>query len=350
MVLYPSNAMPCLQPMYMPSYPMPYPMQPFSPMQPFPYPMLPQQLQPLQNTTQPSVALPMAQANVVVSSLVTPMAEYCENIRPLPKQSSAAVMQKPQPVAKPAGTKKNTTERDAPVEVFRQMLVTVLRGGQGGSEVVAQQAGFPRMARSLRNYAAEIRADVRLQQSDPEATLSARIAAAELVEYKDKAPVNVKALRLFSDDDLLFFERTLVKYGDMGWPMDYKAIQRLFSLTAKKMGRGDWRSGDDYVVSESYVRRFVQGSPVLKAFKCSNIDPLRSKKACLTVRSNVWLCTSCVPCIAIEYVCVCRILALSMPIEYIVHQSYCQNLRFKTSNNIYSNLPTVTRCVTTFLI
>ena len=194
----------------------------------------------------------------------------------------------------------------------------MLRGKNGGSERVEEDEGFPSEARSLRRYAADIRSDERLQRADAAATLEAQLAAAALVEYKPKASPNMQARRLFSDDDLLFFERTLIKYGELGWPMDIKAIQRLFSKHAKETGRSDWKSGDPYVVCETYVRDFVKSRPALMAFKASNIDPLRSKKATATVGAcQTFACVcgvprgrcglrSCVCAVCLCELCVCR--------------------------------------------
>lgn len=178
---------------------------------------------------------------------------------------------------------KKGQEHLAPIEAFRSMLVSLLRGEEGSSLKIATAAGFPREHRSLRRYAAQIRADPALQSCDAAATLQAQLAAAASIEYKSKAVENWEARRLFSEDELLFFERYLITMAEMGWPMDFAGLQRMFSVASKEAGRVDWKSGDAYVVSKSYVRKFVHSRPSLKAYKASNIDPLRAKKASLSV-------------------------------------------------------------------
>lgn len=178
---------------------------------------------------------------------------------------------------------KKGQEHQAPIEAFRSMLVSLLRGQDGSSLKIATAAGFPREHRSLRRYAAQIRANPALQCCDASATLQAQVAAAASIEYKSKAVENWEARRLFSEDELLFFERYLITMAEMGWPMDFAGLQRMFSVASKESGRIDWKSGDAYVVSKSYVRKFVYSRPSLKAYKASNIDPLRAKKATLSV-------------------------------------------------------------------
>ena len=76
-----------------------------------------------------------------------------------------------------------------------------------------------------------------------------------------------------------YFSSALHLYGDMGWPMDYQQIRRLMADSAKEKGLIDWNTGKPPEVSLSYARKFVQSRGDLKAYKASNIDPLRSKKA-----------------------------------------------------------------------
>ena len=275
-MIYPTMQMPYLQPTYVPSYPAPsyYTMPQMQPVQPV-QPVLTPQMQPM---VMPQMPQPTVFVQPNRPTQVVTMNEYSENIAPKPKAKAI-------PLAVPASNpKKGQKEYAASINDFRFMLATVLRGGKdSGSDAVAARCGFPSESRSLRRYAAEIRNDERLRRASAAETLQARLVAAAQVEYKPKTPPNFEARRLFSDDDLLFFERTLIKYGEMGWPMEYRAIQRLFSTTAKEMGRVDWKSGDAYVVSETYVRAFVKRRPTLRALKTTNIDPLRSKKASVTV-------------------------------------------------------------------
>lgn len=181
-------------------------------------------------------------------------------------------MQEPQGIN--INKKRGSKECTAPLHMFRAMLATLLKGG-GGSAKVAADGGYPSEARSLRRYAAEIRAG--------SALLQVQLEKAAMVERKSKVPPSFEARRLFTADELLYFERTLIKYGELGWPMDYSAIQRLFSKAANEMGRVDWKTGQPYAVSLTYVRDFVKNRPALKAYKLSNIDPMRAKKATLSV-------------------------------------------------------------------
>ncbi|KAL1505120.1 hypothetical protein AB1Y20_008879 [Prymnesium parvum] len=178
---------------------------------------------------------------------------------------------------------KKGQEHQAPIEVFRTMLISLLSGQNGSSLKICTAAGFPREHRSLRRYAAQVRANPALLRRDEAATLQAQLEAAACMEYKSKAVENWEARRLFSEDELLFFERYLIMMAEMGWPMDFAGLQRMFSVASKQSGRIDWKSGDAYVVSKSYVRKFVYSRPSLKAYKASNIDPLRAKKASLSV-------------------------------------------------------------------
>ena len=100
-----------------------------------------------------------------------------------------------------------------------------------------------------------------------------------------KGNPDFESRRLFSDDNLLYFARALKIYAEMGWPMDYQAIQLMFSEAARDMKLVDWRKGDAPVVSISYVRAFVKNAPELHSYKTSHIDPLRAKKATTKVRA-----------------------------------------------------------------
>ena len=187
-----------------------------------------------------------------------------------------------------SSSKRGLRERAASIEQFRSMLVAVLRGG--GSQSVANAAGFPHEARSLRRYAGELRADPRNQRDSEAETLDAQVNAAAVIDFKAKN-INFESRRMFEDEELQVFERIIIKYAEMGWPLDFAAIQRLMSKTADLLGRTDWKTGLPFVVSSSYVRKFVRRSPSLKSYKTSNIDPMRSKKASLSVRVRMCCCS-----------------------------------------------------------
>lgn len=180
-----------------------------------------------------------------------------------------------------ASKKKGNEERVYSIEQFRSMLCSVLRGAgaQGsGAEAVAAAAGFPSARSSLKRYAKDIRNNPSLQDSSAPSTLLLQLAHVSQLQFYEKGNEDMKARRIFSDDELEFFARALKLYGDMGWPMDYTAIGDMMAEAAKKAGKIDWKTGKPFVVCAAYVAKFVEDRPELAAFKASNIDPLRAKK------------------------------------------------------------------------
>ena len=169
----------------------------------------------------------------------------------------AAVQQKQARVAAPSA-KKNEAERDYSVEQLRSWVVALLEKKSGGARKIAAADGFPKAARSIERYRDQVVAAVPPSDSAA-ATLAARVAHAQRMEFKVKGNVDLTSRRLFSDDELDYFARTLKLYSDMGWPMDYQAIRLMFSQAAAEMQRVDWKRGDAYVVSRTYVRNFLPG-------------------------------------------------------------------------------------------
>ena len=202
--------------------------------------------------------------------------------------SPQAVQPKQWQLSKPAqpapSNKKGMEERAYTETQFRAMLTRVVNG-HASSAVAARDAGFPSAERSLRRYAREIKESRELQRNSPAATLEAQLAYVSSMELKHKGNVDLTSRRIFSDDDLDYFARALKVYAELGWPMDYQAIQLMFSQAAREMELVDWKTGDPYVCSRKYVADFVNDHPELTAYKAAHIDPLRSKKATATVRA-----------------------------------------------------------------
>ena len=44
----------------------------------------------------------------------------------------------------------------------------------------------------------------------------------------------------------LFFTRTLKRFGDMGWPMDYEQVGVMLREAAAGKGAIDWRTGEPF--------------------------------------------------------------------------------------------------------
>jgi hypothetical protein len=184
---------------------------------------------------------------------------------------------------KKAGAKKAVKERLYSEEEFKWMAQAVLSKGRSSARQAALDAGYPSATRKLQDYIKTVKADATLMRATPADTLTARLAYVAAYEHVQKGNADLMSRRIFSGDECLYFARALKVYNDMGWPMDYQAIQLMFSQAAQKMKRVDWKPGDPYVVSRTYVTNFVKFSPELRAYKASNIDPLRSKKATASV-------------------------------------------------------------------
>lgn len=184
-----------------------------------------------------------------------------------------------------ANAKKDQKERASyTLQDFRRMAVATLQKRYPSAEATANSAefNFPKARSSLERYVSDIRKDPSLQRATPAETLEARVTYALHMEYKTKGNDEIMFKRLFSDDNLAYFARSLKIYADLGWPMDVRAAQRMMSRAAKAMGVTDtmWKPGDEYVVSRSYVTSFLNNPKwELKTLKASNIDPQRSKKA-----------------------------------------------------------------------
>jgi hypothetical protein len=200
--------------------------------------------------------------------------------KPAPKKLGVAQVDPTQPATpspQPASVKQGKLERQYSEEAFRGMLCAVLQGT--GAKRAAEDAGHPSAARTLKRYASAIRQAPELQCSSAAATLEAQLAHANALTLKQKGNLDLMARKIFSEGELEYFSSALHLYGDMGWPMDYQQIRGLMADSAKEKGLIDWKTGKPPEVSLSYAREFVQSRGDLKAYKASNIDPIRSKKA-----------------------------------------------------------------------
>jgi hypothetical protein len=203
-------------------------------------------------------------------------------------------------VAVEASAKKGCAEREYSIQDLRRMVITVLENRNGGPMKVAEAAGFKKAARSVARYRDEIVNDQTLLRDTAEATLASRIAFVEAMDFKIKGNVDLTSRRIFSADTLDYFARALKRYSDMGWPMDYQAIRLMFSQAAAEMKLVDWKRGDAYVVSRTYVRNFVKSRPELRAYTAGHIDAVRAKKA--TVQVHARLCHSCARMFALHVI------------------------------------------------
>lgn len=204
--------------------------------------------------------------------------------RPLAVPAVASAISPVTTVASTASGKKNSKEREYSEDEYRSMLTLVVTDVCSARKA-AREAEFPNAERTLQRHAARVRADASLQ------TMDARRVHVASLQLAPKGNVDFSSRRLFSEDELDYFARALMLYADMGWPMDQQAVRLMLSNAAKKMGRVDWRRGDTYVVSRTYVAAFIKSRPELRTYKSSHIDPLRSKKAtsqvCVCVRMGM---------------------------------------------------------------
>ena len=179
-----------------------------------------------------------------------------------------------QPAAAPRRSrKKDVKERQYSDVAFREMLTCVLRGDASARRVAAD-AQYPSAKRSLQRYVKDIRGNVQLP------TIAAQLAHVTTLQLKEKGNPDLVSRRLFTEDELEYFARSLKNYADLGWPMDTHAIRAMFSTAARDMKIVD----RGYVCSPTYVRNFIRSHKELTSCKASHIDPLRSKKASATVR------------------------------------------------------------------
>jgi hypothetical protein len=208
----------------------------------------------------------------------------------------------------------------------------------------ARVGGFEGARSVLSLYARKVRDDTLLWRASPEDTLQAQCEFVGKLELDEKGKPELMARQIFNDDEKLYFARGLKLYADMGWPMSVKQIAALMQDAAQRKatrkgvrilllfaqhscvaplicvrmafvpvrksvlqkktctrvvflntlyslnsysflfeGHVDWKTGQAFLVSRSYVRGFLKEHPELKLFKSSNIDPLRSKKATASV-------------------------------------------------------------------
>ena len=193
--------------------------------------------------------------------------------------------------------KAGVPERQYSEEEYRGMLDLVIQGCKS-ARAAAIDAEFPSAERTLQRHAAAIRAMPQLVHSTEAATIAAQRAHVASASLAIKGNPDLVSRRIFTEDELHYFARSLKLYADMGWHMDHQAIQLMFSQSAREKKRVDWRQGDPYVVSKTYVADFLKDERYgLRNYKAGHIDPLRSKKATTQVCMCLAACdVSCVSC------------------------------------------------------
>lgn len=229
-----------------------------------------------------------------------------------------AAKAKPLCAPRPSG-KKGNKERQYTIDDLKGMAAAVLSGAKPSARVAAISAGLPSAERSLNRYLKALR-EKSAAGATPR-TVAQQLELVEDMEFKEKGNVDLCVRRLFTEDELDYFARAIKLYSEMGWPLDYQQIRCMFSHAAANMNKMPWKPGEPYVCSTSYVAKFVQTRPELRAFKASHVDPLRAKKATAEV----------CPCRASSLPC--RTLA-----SFLVHRLVAFDI-IKRRMNFYSRFP-----------
>ncbi|KAL1525482.1 hypothetical protein AB1Y20_020338 [Prymnesium parvum] len=190
---------------------------------------------------------------------------------------------KAKPLCARPSAKKGHKERQYTIDDLKGMAAAVLSGTKPSARVAAISAGLPSAERSLNRYLKGLREKC---GADTTTSVAEQLELVEAMEFKDKGNVDLCVRRLFTEDELDYFARAIKLYSEMGWPLDYQQIRCMFSHAAANMNKMAWKPGEPYVCSTSYVARFVQMRPELRAFKASHVDPLRAKKASAEVRDQ----------------------------------------------------------------
>ena len=126
---------------------------------------------------------------------------------------------------------------------------------------------------------------------------SSLLGAAQTLELRRKWLVNfakpekgnpdLLARKIFDDDELLTFDRTIRLYSQRGLPLQDGAVAGMMrSYAAQKHPAGDpERGGAPYEISDSFLARFYDERPHLKNLKSSNVDLKRARKATPELRA-----------------------------------------------------------------
>ncbi|KAL1522343.1 hypothetical protein AB1Y20_017335 [Prymnesium parvum] len=195
----------------------------------------------------------------------------------------ACAAKKPCPSSRTTA-KRGQKERQYTIDDLKSMAAAVLSGKATSARAAALSAGLPRAERTLNRYLKDLRnksGEEQLSQTSEKVELELQLV--DELSFKACGNKELCARRLFTEDELDYFARALKLYSEMGWPMDYQQIRCMFSRAASAMGRQEWKPGEPYVCSTTYVARFVENRPELRAFKTSHVDPLRAKKATVEV-------------------------------------------------------------------
>ena len=99
-----------------------------------------------------------------------------------------------------------------------------------------------------------------LQESEAEEqeAMGRRLQLIDELQLKVKGNIDFISRRIFSSDELDYFEHALFLYADMGWPMDFSNIQRMMRDVVRKRQLIDWKTGELFVVRRKFVIEFVR--------------------------------------------------------------------------------------------
>ena len=248
---------------------------------------------------------------------LAPMVAPCAPLQPLPplppqqppqqvvasaplapsSTASEATLAKTKVVAAGAAKKAKVTkgkEHEYSLDDFRQMCRIYLEHGQAEKTASKFEHGDKAVS-SLKRYVKDIKNDKSLVRDTPEATLAARLAHIDTIDFYAKGNKELCEKTLFSEHELNLFTEALLIYSDMGWPLHYKQIRVMMEHVAAK----EWRAPRS--VSLSYVRKFVLRRPELAACKTSNIDPIRTRKASAKVCARLLMSFCAVSACVLSY-------------------------------------------------
>lgn len=119
------------------------------------------------------------------------------------------------------------------VDEFRMMLAGMFRGDFKSAAAACADV-YPSAQRSLERYAKRIRKDASLVRATPQKTLAAQLDyICNYLDLDQQGHDNLTARRMFSEDELTYFARSLKQYADLGWPMAVPEIQQMMQQAVR---------------------------------------------------------------------------------------------------------------------
>ena len=115
---------------------------------------------------------------------------------------------------------------------------------------------------SLKRYMAELKDNSASARGTPEEAREAKLAYISNLELKSKGNANLLAKILFTEAERDFFTAAILRYSDMGWPMEYRQVHAMLQCALARTKRTDVME-NPLSVSLSYVRDFIKGRPEL---------------------------------------------------------------------------------------